>query len=202
MRATAVLFLDRDGTIIHDSPDSITTLDQVRLIERADEALALAKQAGFKLIVISNQGGLAKGIVTKTRVDEINAYIQSLLEAKRATLDAIYYAPSHPKYPHVEYDALKHWRKPQTGMIEQAIHDLTLQGFRVDFSCSYVIGDKQIDIECGLRAGLRTVLVKTGYGEAEKCQEKHTLPEFIADDLYDAITSYVLKNQALSAQNP
>jgi D-glycero-D-manno-heptose 1,7-bisphosphate phosphatase len=194
MQTISALFLDRDGTIIHDSPDSITMLDQVRLIERADDALALAKQAGFKLIMISNQGGIAKGIVTKVRVDEINAYLQSLLEPKHATLDLIYYAPSHPKYPHAEYDALAHWRKPDTGMIQQAMHDLSTQGFTVEVARSFFIGDKQIDVECGLRAGLRPILVKTGYGEVENCREKNTLPEFIAHDLYDAVASYILNH--------
>jgi D-glycero-D-manno-heptose 1,7-bisphosphate phosphatase len=194
MQTICALFLDRDGTIVHDSPDSITSLDQVRLIDRADEALALAKEAGFKLIMISNQGGIAKGIVSKPRVDEINAHLQSLLAPKHATLDLIYYAPSHPKYPHAEYDALAHWRKPEIGMIEQAMHDLSTQGFTVDVARSYFIGDKQIDVECGLRAGLRTVLVQTGYGEVEKCQEKNTLPNFVASDLYDAVASYILNH--------
>ncbi len=196
MQPISALFLDRDGTIIHDSPDSITSLDQVRLIDRADDALALAKQAGFKLIMISNQGGIAKGIVTKARVDEINAYLQSLLAPKHASLDLLYYAPSHPKYPHPEYDALAHWRKPETGMIQQAMHDLASQGFTVEVARSFFIGDKQIDIECGLRAGLRTVLVQTGYGEVEKCREKNTLPEFIAHDLYDAVASYILNHNS------
>ncbi len=193
MQTISALFLDRDGTIIHDSPDSITSLDQVRLIDRADDALALAKQAGFKLIMVSNQGGIAKGIVTQARVDEINAHMQSLLAPKHATLDLLYYAPSHPKYPNAEYDMLKHWRKPDTGMIEQAIYDLATQGFMIDRAHSFFIGDKQIDVECGLRAGLRAILVKTGHGEAEKCQEKNTLPDFIASDLYEAIASYILK---------
>lgn len=191
MQPIPALFLDRDGTIIHDSPDSITSLDQVRLIHRADDALSLAKQAGFKLIMVSNQGGIAKGIVTAARVDEINAFMQSLLATKNATLDLLYYAPSHPKYPNAEYDAFNHWRKPEIGMIAQAIRDLATQGFTVERARSFFIGDKQIDVECALRAELRPILVKTGYGEAEKCREKHTLPEFVADDLYDAVT-YIL----------
>ncbi len=193
MQPISALFLDRDGTIIHDSPNSITLPDQVRLIHRADDALALAKQAGYKLIMISNQGGIAKGIVTPKRVDEINTFMQSLLATKNATLDLLYYAPSHPKYPNAEYDAFKHWRKPETGMIEQATHDLATHGLILDRSHSFFIGDKQIDVECGLRAELRPILVKTGYGEAEKCQEKNTLPEFIASDLYEAV-AYILNH--------
>lgn len=191
MQTISALFLDRDGTIIHDSPDSITSLDQVRLIERADDALALAKQAGFKLIMISNQGGIAKGIVTSERVDEINALMQSLLAIKHASLDLLYYAPSHPNYPNAKYDALKHWRKPDTGMIAQAICDLATQGFTIEHTRSFFIGDKQIDVECGLRADLRPILVKTGYGEAETCRKKNTLPELIAEDLYEAV-AYIL----------
>jgi D-glycero-D-manno-heptose 1,7-bisphosphate phosphatase len=191
MQTISALFLDRDGTMIHDSPDSITSIDQVRLIHRAEDALALAKQAGFKLIMISNQGGIAKGIVTPARVDEINAYLQSLLSTKHAALDLLYYAPSHPNYPNAQYDAFKHWRKPETGMIEQAILDLATIGLALDRTRSYFIGDKQLDVDCGLRAALRPILVKTGYGEEEKCREKNTLPEFIASDLYEAV-DYIL----------
>lgn len=187
------LFLDRDGTIIHDSSESITALEQVRLIERADDALARAKRAGFKLIMASNQGAIAKGLVTQERVEAINALLQSMLAPKNATLDWLYYAPYHPKCPKPEYEAFKSWRKPETGMIEQAKKDLATQGLEIDFARSFFIGDKQIDVECGLRAGLRTILVKTGYGETEICQEKHTLPEFVAQDLGDAI-DYVLNN--------
>ncbi|MFQ3596849.1 MAG: HAD-IIIA family hydrolase [Chloroherpetonaceae bacterium] len=193
MQTISAIFLDRDGTIIYDSPDSITSIEQVRLIPHADDALALAKQAGFKLIMISNQGGIAKGIVTASRVDEINGFMQSLLATKNATLDMLYYAPSHPKYPNAEYDAFNHWRKPETGMIAQAIRDLATQGFSVERAHSFFIGDKQLDVECGLRAELRPILVKTGYGEVEKCREKNTLPEFIADDLYEAV-AYILNH--------
>jgi D-glycero-D-manno-heptose 1,7-bisphosphate phosphatase len=189
------LFLDRDGTIIQDSPESITALEQVRLLDRADEALALAKRAGFKLVMISNQGGIAKGIATKARVDEINGKMQSLLAPKAATLDLLYYAPYHPKYPSAEYEAFKSWRKPEIGMVKEALKDLAAQGLTVDLSQSFFIGDKQIDVECGLRAGLRPILVRTGYGEAEKCREKNTLPEFIANDLHEAVASHILKTE-------
>lgn len=187
------LFLDRDGTIIHDSSESITALEQVRLIEGADDALARAKRAGFKLVMVSNQSAIAKGLVTQERVDAINALLQTMLATKNATLDWLYYAPYHPKFPKPEYEAFKSWRKPETGMIEQAKKDLATQGLEIDFARSFFIGDKQIDVECGLRAGLRTILVKTGYDETEICQEKHTLPEFVAQNLGDAI-DYILNN--------
>ncbi len=193
MQKIKVLFLDRDGTMIYDElGDYIRTVEQVRLIPNADVAIALAKRAGYKIVIVTNQAAIAKGIVTESRVQEINNFLQTMLAPKQATYDLCYYAPSHPSVPHPMYDQRKTWRKPDTGMVEQAVKDFAAQGFEVDKAHSFFIGDKQIDIECGSRAGLRPILVMTGYGEAEECRKKQTPPEFIAADLYDAVVNYVL----------
>ncbi|MCS7013732.1 MAG: HAD family hydrolase [Chloroherpetonaceae bacterium] len=201
MERIKALFLDRDGTIIYDELGGyIKTIEQVRIVPRAEIALAAAKEAGYKLVLVSNQAGIAKGIVTEARVEEINAYLQAKLQEKGAGLDLCYYAPAHPDYPHPKYDQYQSWRKPNTGMVEQAIKDFEAKGWILDRSQSYFIGDKQVDIECGLRAGLRPILVMTGYGEQEKCQQKQTLPEFVAQDIYEAILGYVLKKQPCPAE--
>ncbi len=190
------LFLDRDGTIIYDELGGyIKTIEQVRFIPGAIEALAAAKKAGYKLVLITNQAGIAKGIVTEARVQEIHCYIQAHLQKSGVSLDACYYAPTHPDHPNPRYEHLQSWRKPNTGMIEQAISDFAAQGFSLDRTQSYLIGDKQIDIECGARAGLRPILVMTGYGELEQCKKKNTMPYQVARHIYEAIMTYILKQQ-------
>lgn len=200
MQTIKALFLDRDGTLIYDELGGyIRTIEQVRLVPRVEDALAAAKEAGYKLVLVTNQAGIAKGIVTEERVREINDYLQARLREKGAELDLCYYAPSHPDHPHPKYDQYASWRKPETGMVEQAIVDFQAKGWTLDHRASYFIGDKQVDVECGLRAGLRSILVMTGYGELEKCRQRQTLPEFVAQDIYEAILGYVLKNEPCPA---
>jgi D-glycero-D-manno-heptose 1,7-bisphosphate phosphatase len=189
-----VLFLDRDGTIIQEAiNDYITSLSQVELIPRADEAIALAKAHGFKIVMVSNQGAIARGLVSESTVQSINALIESWLVQKGGGFDFIYYAPSHPKFPNPLYDSKATWRKPDTGMVLQAIADFKGMGLEVDKANSFFIGDKQVDVECGLHAGLRPILVQTGYGEIDICREQNTMPEFVASDLYEAVTKYILQ---------
>ncbi len=187
-----VLFLDRDGTINKDSGSYIVSKDQFVLIERAEEAIALARRAGFKIVIITNQAGIARGITTIEQVEEVNRYLQEKLALQDAAFDRCYYCPFHPAYPHPEYDKFADFRKPATGMVEQAIAEFAAEGLLVDRSASFFIGDKTLDIECGLRAGLRPVLVRTGHNEEELCLLQNIIPEFVADDLYQAVTEYIL----------
>ncbi|MEI7707442.1 MAG: HAD family hydrolase [Chlorobium sp.] len=187
-----VLFLDRDGTINQDTGSYISTREQLVLIDRADEAIALAKRAGFRIVIISNQAGIARGIATVEQVEEVNRYLNNLLSAKNASFDRCYYCPYHPEYPHPDYDRFMEFRKPATGMVEQAIDDFFADGFLVDRSASFFVGDKTLDVECGKRAGMRSVLVRTGHNEEDLCIERNIIPEFVADDLYKAVTEYIL----------
>ena len=187
-----VLFLDRDGTINQDTGSYIFTKEQLILIDRADEAIALAKSAGFRIVIVSNQAGIARGIATVEQVEEVNRYLFGLLSSKNAGFDRCYYCPYHPEYPHPESDRYMEFRKPATGMVEQAIDDFLAEGLIVERSASFFIGDKTLDVECGLRAGLRSVLVRTGHNEEQLCLQRNIIPEFVADDLYKAVTEYIL----------
>jgi D-glycero-D-manno-heptose 1,7-bisphosphate phosphatase len=187
-----VLFLDRDGTINQDQGAYIATREQLVLIERAGEAIALARQAGFRIVIVTNQAGIARGITTTEQVEDINRHLNELLSAMGAGFDRCYFCPSHPEYPHPEYDRFKECRKPSPGMVEQAVRDFLAEGFTVDRSESFFIGDKTVDIECGFRAGLRPILVRTGHNEEELCRKQNIIPEFVADDLYDAVAGYIL----------
>lgn len=193
-RKLKVLFLDRDGTINRDIGTYVTTREQFELIDGADTAIALARQAGYQIVIITNQAGIAKGIVTPEQVEDIHLYLNELLARSGGSVDYSYYCPTHPDYPHPEYDRLAWCRKPETGMVDRAVADYCAAGFEVDKSCSFFIGDKTVDVECGLRAGLRPILVRTGHGEEELCLEQGIVPEFVADNLLHAITGYVLLN--------
>ncbi len=189
----SVLFLDRDGTIIEDLlGEYIRRVDQVNIIPGADMAMALAKKAGFVLVIASNQGGIAKGIVSEKTVNEINHALQKRLSLKDASFDLCYYAPSHPDCPDPVFDKKISWRKPATGMIEEASKDLLKQGFEIDKETSYFIGDKMMDVMCGQNWGLKTGLVLTGHAEKRECQKNGIVPDFIADNLYEAIVMHVL----------
>lgn len=194
MRKVKVLFLDRDGTINQDQGVYISTREQLVLIDRAGEAMAMARNAGYRIVVVTNQAGIARGITTMEQVEDMNRYLNELLSATGAGFDRCYFCPSHPEHPHPEYDRFMDCRKPATGMVEQAVRDFLEEGFDVDRSQSFFIGDKTVDIECGLRAGLRTILVRTGHNEEELCLRRNLIPEFIADDLYQAIAEHILGN--------
>ena len=187
-----VLFLDRDGTINQDTGSYISTREQLVLIDRADEAIALAKSAGFRIVIVTNQAGIARGIATVEQVEEVNLYLNELLSARDAGFDRCYYCPYHPDYPHPDYDRFVEFRKPATGMVESAIEDFLAEGLVVDRSASFFVGDKTLDVECGKRAGMRSVLVRTGHNEEDLCIERNIIPEFVADDLYKAVTEYIL----------
>ncbi|MEI6847686.1 MAG: HAD family hydrolase [Chlorobiaceae bacterium] len=188
-----VLFLDRDGTINQDIGSYVFLKEQLQLIDRADEAIALAKDAGFRIVIVSNQAGIARGIATVEQVEEVNRHLNDLLSAQNAGFERCYYCPFHPNYPHSEYDRFRAYRKPGTGMVEQAISDYLAEGLIVDRSESFLVGDKVIDVECALSAGLRPVLVRTGHNEESLCLEKNIIPEFVADDLYQAVKEYILE---------
>lgn len=188
-----VLFLDRDGTINEDIGSYVATRPQLQLIPRAAEAVALARAAGFRIVIITNQAGIARGIATVEQVEDVNRYLNELLLEAGGSYDRCYYCPSHPEHPHPEYDRFAGCRKPETGMVERAIADFRAEGIAVDRDNSFFIGDKMIDVECGLRASLRPILVRTGHNEEEVCRNAGLIPEFVADDLYEAVTAHILR---------
>lgn len=187
-----VLFLDRDGTINEDAGSYITSREQFRLIAGSGEAVSLASAAGYRIVVVTNQAGIARGITTIEQVEDINRYLNELLARWNTAYDRCYYCPSHPDYPDPGYDRFEECRKPATGMVERAIADFLAEGLAVDRSASFFIGDKTVDVECGFRAGLRPILVRTGHNEERLCLERGIRPEFVADDLYRAVTGHIL----------
>jgi len=177
------VFLDRDGTICEEV-GYLNSIHQMRLIPQAGEAVKLLNQKGFKVVVITNQSGVARGYFPESILKEVHGEMIRLLREEGAYLDAIYYCPHHPSEGFPPYIQECHCRKPAIGLLLKAAEDLDL-----DLSSCYMIGDHISDVECGQRIGGKTILLLTGHGaeamaKIESCSQP---PSYIAADLYEAI---------------
>jgi D-glycero-D-manno-heptose 1,7-bisphosphate phosphatase len=167
MNSTRAVFFDRDGTLmeeVHYCADPA----QVKLYPGVPDALRKLKEAGFRTFVITNQSGIGRGLITEAQYRAVEAEL--LRQIGEGLLNASYFCPDVPGVPSTR-------RKPEPGMLLEAAAD-----FDIDLAGSYLIGDKSLDIECGRRAGTRTILVRTGYGSEQVCQ-----PDFTAGDVVQAI---------------
>jgi D-glycero-D-manno-heptose 1,7-bisphosphate phosphatase len=153
------VFLDRDGTLIED-PGYVRDAEQVRLLAGAAEALRDVRAAGFVVVVVTNQSGVARGYLDEIVLAAIHDRMRELLAASGARLDGLYYCPYHPQAVVEAYRKESDWRKPGSGMLLQAASDLG-----IDLRRSWMIGDSPRDIQAGRSAGCRTVLLAQGHGE-------------------------------------
>jgi len=155
------LFLDRDGTLMEEV-DHCRDPALVKAYPGASKELSRAKALGWATIIVTNQSGIGRGYFTK---EEFRAVQSELLRQLGDVIDASYMAPDHPDSPSPR-------RKPAPGMILEATAE-----HGIDLSRSWMIGDKAIDIECGRNAGVRTILVETGYGrKTAECSPDHRAP--------------------------
>ena len=181
------IFLDRDGTII-ELRDYLRSLDEIVLLPRAAEGLKLLADAGYLLIIITNQSGVARGYFDEEFVRAANDKLNEMLERRGVAIDAVYYCPHHPMYGSEGYKVDCDCRKPKPGMIDRAAAD-----FDIDLRRSWVIGDNEPDIKLAANAGLRSVLVRTGYGGALAVQE-YVCAKIVAADLYEAAERIISGN--------
>ncbi len=173
------VFLDRDGVIVQEPPHYAHRLDQLELIPRSAEAIRLLNENGFRVIVISNQAGIAHGYYPEKDAILFNQVMKKMLEEDGAKIDAVYFCPHHPEAKIEKYRVDCDCRKPKTGMLHKAEKE-----FYINLKRSYLVGDKWSDIIAGKRTGCRTVLVKTGHGKEELKKHKITC-DYIASDLFD-----------------
>jgi D-glycero-D-manno-heptose 1,7-bisphosphate phosphatase len=174
------VFLDRDGTLNED-PGYIGEPEKVKLYPNTGETLSLLKNdLNFSLIVISNQSGIGRGLITRENVDAVNRKVNGLLKQFDVEIDAFYYCPYHPDYNTPEECIC---RKPSPEMVLKAAKD-----FNIDLKDSYLIGDAVSDIECGINSGVKTILVKTGYGKESfyTLQKLNKIPTFVAENILEA----------------
>lgn len=188
MGKAAAVFLDRDGVLIEDV-DLLTSPDEIRVLGGVPQALRSLEQAGFRLIVISNQTVVARGLATEEDVCAMNAEVERhLIEAGGPRLDGFYFCPHHPKATLLVYRVACECRKPRPGLLVQAAreHDL-------DLTTSFVVGDRITDILAGASVGCRTVLVQTGEHREPPIETVDPLdgsvqPDHVCADLPEAAT--------------
>jgi D-glycero-D-manno-heptose 1,7-bisphosphate phosphatase len=159
------VFLDRDGTIIRD-PGYLKRFEDIRVLPNIKKSLKIFKQLGYKIIVITNQSGIARGHFSKEFVQKTHEIINKRCDN---LIDAFYVCP------HLPEDNCA-CRKPKTGLIDQAIVD-----FSIKKEGSFVIGDKESDIELGLNAGIEPILVLSGEGKKYK---SNTKASYVFKNLY------------------
>jgi len=174
------VFLDRDGVIIEDV-GYLNECSRIKFLPRVSEAIKLLNKNGFKVIVVSNQAGVARGYFTEETVEEINRNTQESLAKQGAFIDKIYYCPHHVEGTVEEYRKDCYCRKPNPGMIEEAATE-----FGIDLKNSFVIGDKITDIEAGHRAGCKTILLASE-SHPNKGGEITLMSNHVATDLYEAV---------------
>ena len=199
MPGAAVIFLDRDGTMNREV-NYLHRPEDLELIPGTGEAVGLFKKAGYQVIVVTNQAGVARGYYTEEEVKALHLYMNGLLEQEGGHVDAFYYCPHHPEHGIGKYKVNCCCRKPGIGMFEEAQRHLP---GGIDKSRSFMIGDKLLDTEAGHNFGIRSILVGTGYGkEMRKKQEADGLAaedgsctagsyDYYADSLLEAARAIV-----------
>jgi D-glycero-D-manno-heptose 1,7-bisphosphate phosphatase len=151
------VFLDRDGTMIEER-GYLNRLDLVTLFPYTGDAIIRLRRAGFLIVVVTNQAGIARGYFDEAFVRSVHAHLDTLLPPE-AVPDAYYFCPHHPDGSIEAFRRACRCRKPAPGMIEQAAADLG-----IDVATSFVVGDKWLDMGLANQAGARGILVRTGYG--------------------------------------
>jgi heptosyltransferase-2 len=171
------VFLDRDGTLNYD-PGYLKVAAELKLLAGVGPALARLKGAGARLVVVTNQSGVGRGIVTLKDLEAIHARLQGLLEQEDAALDAIYFCPHHP-------DDGCRCRKPNVGMVERAVSELQL-----DLRRSYLIGDHARDIQLAHRVGARAILLTPALVDAQsldRLKVEQAMPDAVTRSMAEAV---------------
>ena len=168
------LFLDRDG-VLTEEISYITSVENLHIFPYATECIRQIHEKGYYAIVITNQSGVARGLFTEETLKNMNTFLKEM-----TGVDAIYYCPHHPNGDVDQYRKICKCRKPEIGLLEQACLD-----FDIDMNRSYMVGDRAGDILTGQRAGMKTVLLESGYGLARL--EQNVTPDYIFADLRNVI---------------
>ena len=173
------IFLDRDGTLNPD-PGYISNPDDFELFPGVPEALVKLQTAGYKLVIITNQSGIARGLITPEQLDAVHQKMLSLFVPYNIKIEGIYHCPHHPDFPSEDGISVCNCRKPAPGMIYKAIEDLNIEPNE-----SFMIGDKLSDVELGINSGVSSIKIGTAR------EEKHPEIPFFAT-LADAV-NWILK---------
>ncbi|MDR1577263.1 MAG: D-glycero-beta-D-manno-heptose 1,7-bisphosphate 7-phosphatase [Deltaproteobacteria bacterium] len=173
------VFLDRDG-VLNEDRGYVWRWADWRWLPDVVEALIQLKAAGFKLVIVTNQAGVAKGLYQETDVQKLHQRVALELNKRGLKLDGFYYCPHHP-----DYGGPCQCRKPAPGLIQRAAKDLSL-----NLDQSFLVGDKVTDLEAGRQAGVTSFLVRSGYGQIS---EGLVPPHVLVFDHLAAATRHILK---------
>jgi D-glycero-D-manno-heptose 1,7-bisphosphate phosphatase len=177
----SAVFVDRDGTLIEE----VGYLDRVQRVELYPwtiDAVRALNRTGLRVVLVSNQSGVARGFFTEAVVDEVHRHMAALLAAGGARIDAYYYCPHHPDGKVAGYALACECRKPNPGLVDRAVRE-----FGIDPAQSFVVGDRWLDVALARRVGARGVLVRTGYGATEESKPPAGLEaDAVADNLVGA----------------
>lgn len=174
-----VVFLDRDGTI-NVEKNYLYKTEDFEFIPGSEDAIRLLNRSGYKVIVVTNQAGVARGYYTEDDVVRLHAYINERLKENGAYIDKFIYCPHHPGKGIGEYKCECRCRKPGTGMFEQAA-----KLYDIDKTNSWMVGDNVGDINAGRNFGIKTILVSTGYGSTVMSDHQAQY-DYYKKDLYEA----------------
>jgi histidinol-phosphate phosphatase family protein len=167
------VFLDRDGTICRDV-HYCSRAEDFEILPGVPQAIRLLNEHGFKVVVVTNQSGIARGYFTEQTLSLIHHKMKQELQEHGAFVDAVYFCPHHP-------DDNCECRKPKAWLLLRAAKDIG-----IDLGLSYMIGDNAKDVEAGKTAGCKTVWIAVGPGN-RKGKPQHESPEHIASSLYRAV---------------
>ncbi|CAN5539518.1 N/A [soil metagenome] len=180
------VFVDRDGTI-NVEVDYLSSVNDLVLIDKALDALKLLKDSGYLIIVVTNQSGIARGYFTEDDLELIHNELKSRLtiekNSEKSLIDDIYFSPFHSEGSVDKYTKNSECRKPGTGMILKAAAE-----HEIDLAASFMIGDSFADMQLAENAGMKSFLVKTGYGKKtyEKCIESGIIPFRYVNSIFEA----------------
>ena len=183
MKRRAV-FIDRDGTI-SEEVGYINHVSRFRLFPYAAPAIKHLNENGWLAIVITNQAGVARGYFSEVTIEAVHAAMTKELESSSARLDAVYYCAHHPSVGEPPYRLDCDCRKPKPGLIARAAKD-----FDIDLEHSWMVGDRYSDVELARNAGVKSLLVLSGYGRGEWEHQRASWaeqPDLIAEDLLEAV---------------
>ena len=182
------VFLDRDGTLIEEV-GYLDRPERVALYPWSVDAIRALNRAGVRVVLVSNQSGVARGFFSEAVVERVHARIADLLGAGGAVIDAYYYCPHHPDGTIAAYARVCECRKPGRGLVDRAVRE-----HGVDPARSFAVGDRWLDVALALAVGARGLLVRTGYGLTEESRPPEGLSaDAVVDNLIEA-AGWVLRN--------
>ena len=179
-RGVPAVFVDRDGTLNRDV-EYLATVDDLRLLPGVVDGVRRLRAAGFAVVVVTNQSGVARGLVNAAALTAIHAALARRLAMRGAGLDGIYVCPHHPAVGRAPWRRRCRCRKPAAGLVRRAVRELG-----IDLARSYCVGDSAVDLGLAAATGTRGVLVLTGHGRQtvrtrdEGLPVAHVAPNFRA----------------------